>query len=112
MLIFQRAERAEAHRRWPDDYDDAPGHYAEVERRRRVHAEAGGRAVIVPGTVAELVAFAETHGGSPLDEEVRRRYCASIADARTLTWPPARNAPCWCGSCVKYKKCCGRPGTG
>ena len=22
VLIFQRAERAEAHRRWPDDYDD------------------------------------------------------------------------------------------
>ena len=112
VLIFQCAERAEAHRRWPDDYDDDPGHYAEVERRRRAHAEAGGRAVIVPGTVAELVAFAETHGGSPLDEEVRRRYCASIADARTLTWPPARNAPCWCGTGVKYKKCCGRPGTG
>ena len=112
VLIFQRAERAEAHRRWPDDYDDDPGHYAEVERRRRAHAEAGGRAVIVPGTVAELVAFAETHGGSPLDEEVRKRYCASIADARTLTWPPARNAPCWCGTGVKYKKCCGRPGTG
>jgi hypothetical protein len=34
VLIFQRAERAEAHRCWPDDYDD-PGHYAEVERRRR-----------------------------------------------------------------------------
>lgn len=68
--------------------------------------------MIVPGTVAELVAFAETHGGSPLDEEVRKRYCASIADARTLTWPPARNAPCWCGSGVKYKKCCGRPGCG
>ena len=112
VLIFQRAERAEAHRRWPDDYDDDPGHYAEVERRRRAHAEAGGRAVIVPGTVAELVAFAEAHGGSPLDEEVRKRYCASIADARTLTWPPARNAPCWCGTGVKYKKCCGRPGNG
>ena len=99
-------------RRWPDDYDDDPGHYAEVERRRRARAEAGGRTVIVPGTVAELIAFAEAHGGSPLDEEVRKRYCASIADARTLTWPPARNAPCWCGTGVKYKKCCGRPGNG
>lgn len=24
----------------------------------------------------------------------------------TLEWPPGRNEPCWCGSRVKYKKCC------
>jgi tetratricopeptide (TPR) repeat protein len=23
-----------------------------------------------------------------------------------LEWPPGRNDPCWCGSRVKYKKCC------
>ena len=23
-----------------------------------------------------------------------------------LEWPPGRNEPCWCGSRVKYKKCC------
>ncbi|MFC5061092.1 YecA family protein [Actinomycetospora atypica] len=23
-----------------------------------------------------------------------------------LEWPPGRNEPCWCGSQVKYKKCC------
>jgi len=112
VLIFQRAERVEAHRRWPDDYDDDPGHFTEVERRRRVHAEAGGRALIVPGTVAGLIAFADAHGGSPLDEETRRRYCTSIPDDQALPWPPARNAPCWCGSTAKYKKCCGRPGLG
>jgi hypothetical protein len=112
VLIFQREERAEAHRRWPDHYDDDPVHFIEVERRRRAHAEAGGRAVIVPGTVAGLVAFADAHGGSPLDEATRTRYCTSIPDGQALPWPPARNAPCWCGSTAKYKKCCGRPGIG
>jgi hypothetical protein len=112
VLIFQRTERAEAHRRWPDVYDDDPQHFVEVERRRRAHAEAGGRAVIVPGTVEELVAFAAADGGSPLEEGTRTRYCTSIPADRTLDWPPARNAPCWCGSAVKYKKCCGRPGLG
>ncbi|WP_344437186.1 SEC-C metal-binding domain-containing protein [Actinomadura bangladeshensis] len=29
--------------------------------------------------------------------------------APTLAWPPERNAPCWCGSGRKYKKCCGSP---
>ncbi|MEV6140612.1 SEC-C metal-binding domain-containing protein [Nocardia sp. NPDC051990] len=24
-----------------------------------------------------------------------------------MDWPPPRNAPCWCGSGRKYKKCCG-----
>jgi hypothetical protein len=70
VLIFQRTERTEASRRWPDLYDDDPEHFAEVEHRRRAHAESGGRAVIVPGTVAGLVAFAEARGGSPRDEEV------------------------------------------
>jgi SEC-C motif len=112
MLIFQRAERAEAARCWPDLYDDDPGHFAEVERRRRAHAESGGQTVIVPGTVAGLVAFAEEHGGSARDQEVRRRYCMAIPDDQALPWPPARNAPCWCGSGFKYKKCCGRPGLG
>jgi hypothetical protein len=111
-LIFQRAERAEAARRWPDVYDDDPGHYAEVERRCREHVETGARTVIVPGTVAGLVAFAEAHGGSPRDGEVRTRYCTSVPDDQALPWPPPRNAPCWCGSGVKYKKCCGRPGSG
>jgi len=77
-----------------------------------VHAETGGQTVIVPGTVAGLVAFAAEHGGSARDEEVRKRYCMAIPDDQALPWPPARNAPCWCGSGFKYKKCCGRPGLG
>lgn len=26
-----------------------------------------------------------------------------------IEWPPGRNQGCWCGSGVKYKKCCGWP---
>ncbi|WP_246077495.1 SEC-C metal-binding domain-containing protein [Actinomadura hallensis] len=26
-----------------------------------------------------------------------------------LDWPPERNAPCWCASGRKYKKCCNSP---
>ncbi|MDN5749206.1 MAG: SEC-C domain-containing protein [Pseudonocardia sp.] len=38
-------------------------------------------------------------------------------DLRTVTipmtaWPPARTAPCWCGSGRKYKQCCRRHGLG
>ena len=24
----------------------------------------------------------------------------------SMAWPPGRNEPCWCGSTLKYKKCC------
>jgi uncharacterized protein YchJ len=26
-----------------------------------------------------------------------------------VAWPPGRNERCWCGSGVKYKKCCAAP---
>ncbi|GAA3126179.1 tetratricopeptide (TPR) repeat protein [Kribbella aluminosa] len=32
-----------------------------------------------------------------------------LPDGRRVQWPPPRNQPCWCGSGVKYKKCCGGP---
>ncbi|WP_410793481.1 SEC-C metal-binding domain-containing protein [Kribbella sp. C-35] len=32
-----------------------------------------------------------------------------LPDGRRIAWPPPRNQPCWCGSGVKYKKCCGGP---
>jgi hypothetical protein len=110
LLVFPRAERTEAARRWPDLYDDDPGYFLEVERQRRADAEAGaGSAILVPASVAELVAFAEREGGSPTEETTRLRYLATVPQERHISWPPARNDRCWCGSQIKYKRCCGRP---
>jgi hypothetical protein len=30
----------------------------------------------------------------------------AVGRGPVLEWPPGRNDPCWCGSRVKYKKCC------
>jgi tetratricopeptide (TPR) repeat protein len=30
----------------------------------------------------------------------------AVGPGPMLEWPPGRNDPCWCGSRVKYKKCC------
>ncbi|WP_427891488.1 SEC-C domain-containing protein [Kribbella sp. GL6] len=38
------------------------------------------------------------------DERFEGQY---VPDGRRVAWPPSRNEPCWCGSAVKYKKCCG-----
>lgn len=40
--------------------------------------------------------------------DVRTRH-DELPDGRRVAWPPPRNQPCWCGSGVKYKKCCGGP---
>ena len=109
MLTVQRAERVEVRRRWPEVYTDTDEEYypaAELDWRAR--AEQGGPPMrVVPGVVAELVAFAERVGGSPTDSDVKTRYVDTVPVERMLSWPPGRNAPCWCGAGRKYKKCCG-----
>ncbi|MFY1635605.1 SEC-C metal-binding domain-containing protein [Solwaraspora sp. WMMB335] len=114
LLVFQRAERAEARRRWPDTYTDSDEeHYPAAERRWRELADSGVPAIrVVPATVAGLSEFAEQIGESPLDPAVKTRYARLAAEQNTIVWPPSRNDPCWCGSGTKYKKCCGRAGLG
>lgn len=110
MLVFQRSERAEACERWPEEYE-ATGeeYYRAAEHRWRELAAGGVPAIrVVPATVAGLCDFAERTGGSPVDSAVKARYSETIAEQGVIAWPPPRNAPCWCGSGTKYKKCCGR----
>lgn len=80
---------------------------------RRTTAD-NGRATqqILPTTVDDLLAYAAERGQDPADEQIRAEHLRQRIEegAPTLTWPPGRNAPCWCGSARKYKKCCGAPG--
>jgi SEC-C motif len=110
MLVFQRSERAEARRRWPQEYEACDEeYYPEAERRWRELADSGVPAIrVVPATVAGLCEYAERIGGAPTDRDVKTRYSETIAAQVSFAWPPPRNGPCWCGSGVKYKKCCGR----
>jgi tetratricopeptide (TPR) repeat protein len=112
MLTFQRSERAEARRRWPDAHTQSDEeYYATVESNWREIREGGVPSiVVVTATVADLVEFAERTGDSPTDSAAKQRYCRTVPDENTITWPPHRNGACWCGAGNKYKKCCGRPG--
>ncbi|TCC17116.1 SEC-C metal-binding domain-containing protein [Kribbella sindirgiensis] len=58
----------------------------------------------------ERVAIATWTYGGLLDclRDARIRH-DELPDGRRIAWPPPRNRPCWCGSGVKYKKCCGGP---
>jgi hypothetical protein len=72
------------------------------EHRARLEKALVGGASVYPGTVAAL-----TTAGDPADAKVRADYARSIAGRiGAIAWPPERNAACWCGSGLKYKKCC------
>jgi hypothetical protein len=71
----------------------------------------GALTYVVPLDVEGLVAFAQREGRDPASRQTRLDYNDSLGYAgRDVPWPPERNAPCWCGSTRKYKKCCGDPG--
>lgn len=114
VLFWPRDEIARAHDTWPQvvQHADVDVAIADREAANRELSESGvARITMVPLTVARLSDFAARTGGDPADEGTRMACLNEIVEeGGTVDWPPARNAPCWCGSAVKYKKCCGRPG--
>ena len=63
------------------------------------------RLTVSPLAVDELVAAEGERAGTG---EARSELAVRILEeGRALTWPPARNDRCWCGSGRKYKQCCG-----
>lgn len=113
VLYWPRSEVPLAHERWPQlvESGDADEFIRNREAANRELSDSGlARIVMVPLTVARLTEFAARTGGDPADSETRRACMAEIlSDGGQISWPPSRNAPCWCGSATKYKKCCGRP---
>lgn len=119
-------EYAESPQRWPDladspllhDDEGEPVSHAvycrRMEGRLRAHSEAGmARLSVVAVRSAEFNPWvADNAPDEPDPAQLRAQYAADVArdPSRTVTWPPGRNEPCWCGSGRKYKKCCGAPG--
>jgi hypothetical protein len=119
-------EYAEWQQRWPDltdsplmhDENGEPVSHAvycrRMEGRLRDHAEAGmSRLSVVPVRSDEFLPWVTEYAPDEQDpSQLRAQYAADVArdPSRTVTWPPGRNEPCWCGSGRKYKKCCGAPG--
>jgi hypothetical protein len=74
-------------------------------------AEPDASAYVVPLDVDGLLDYARREGRDPASRQTRLDYNDTLQHAgRDVPWPPPRNAPCWCGSTRKYKKCCGEPG--
>lgn len=95
----------------PDGPVPHPQYCRTLQRKLVEFADAGipGLA-IAPLRVAPFTAWCTENAKEPDSAETRAEYAAhlaSSADPDVLSWPPARNEHCWCGSGHKYKKCCG-----
>lgn len=113
LLFWPRAEFARVIAQWPaltsaygDTWDE---HRAHLERELTRLAGAGRTGLVLfTGSVAGLTGYVGSDG-DPADRETRAGYArqlAAVAGPGQITWPPERNAPCWCGAGSKYKKCC------
>lgn len=117
VLYWPRTELAAATARWPTLLDpersDPAVYSAELQRKWTHAAEEHGiaRVQLVPASADSMAEYVQRTGADVQDEETRLDYMAERnAAGHVVSWPPPRNAPCWCGSQNKYKKCCGRPG--
>jgi len=92
---------------------EASGYFRDVERDWRASMDEIGASKlrILPTMVDDLLKYANDHDRDPKDQQTRADHLMDRLreGAPTRDWPPERNAPCWCDSGRKYKKCCGSP---
>jgi SEC-C motif len=112
LLFWPQPEFDRLLPRWPvltEEYGHTWDEYrTTVQRTLVLWAESGHpRLVLLAGAVDELADYAERTGGDPTESQVREAYVDQLAEhSREIAWPPGRNQACWCGSGLKYKKCC------
>lgn len=96
--------------RWPDsDLTSAPSYLDQLALLEQENRTLSGDSPIscVPIDLAGLLSYADAQQRDPDDLDVQDSYVDLLAEQGVgVAWPPARNDPCWCGSGVKYKKCC------
>ncbi|WP_326697682.1 SEC-C domain-containing protein [Streptomyces sp. NBC_01754] len=92
-----------------EEYVDHATHLARLEASLRdLHATGTPNLGIVPGTVPSYEAFAASEAVSPSDPDLLPQYATTLAArGRAVPWPPARSAPCWCGTGRPYRDCHG-----
>jgi hypothetical protein len=91
---------------FPTDYQD----YRREFQAALADCAQLGQVFVVPLDIDEVLTFAAGSGLDPARRSTRLRHLDGKDSSGDLRWPPERNAPCWCGSARKYKKCCGSPG--
>lgn len=97
---------------WPvlrEDYgSDHAEHRSVVEHRLRSLGPEHGEAVVGIGDLDDYLGYVGKRGEKADSAATRAGYAAHLGiQGRFVAWPPGRNDRCWCGSGLKYKRCCG-----
>ena len=80
-----------------------------VERHCTLLEQQGLRVQQLPGDVSGFEDFlAARKVTKPGDVDLNTDPDLRTATIPMTAWPPARTAPCWCGSGRRYKQCCRR----
>lgn len=112
LLFWPQQEFDRVLLRWPvlaEEYGHTWDEYrTTVQRSLVLWSESGcPRLALLAGAADELASYADRNGGDPTDPQVRQGYAQQLEEhPRETAWPPGRNHECWCGSGLKYKKCC------
>jgi hypothetical protein len=112
VLHWPAAELAELLAAYPSlgsEYPSHTDHLAAIEASLRDLSSTGTQNLgIVTASVPTYEAFAAAEAASPTTATLLPQDATTLASrARATPWPPARNAPCWCGSGGAYRVCHG-----
>ncbi|MFD4139568.1 SEC-C domain-containing protein [Streptomyces sp. NBC_00390] len=102
-------ELVEAYPELESEYPTHNAHLTDLEASLRDLAATGtGNLGIVTGTIPSYEAFAASEQSSPSNADLLPQYATTLAArGRAVVWPPAKGAPCWCGSGSTYRDCHG-----
>jgi hypothetical protein len=113
VLVWPREQFTALVDRWPALIEVFGATWDEFRARaeqalQALSATGQARSTLLAGNVTDLVTYLTDVGGEPTDPEVMQGYLDHLEDSGQVgqAWPPGRNQPCWCGSGLKYKKCC------
>jgi uncharacterized protein YecA (UPF0149 family) len=115
-VFWPEAEHGKLIARWPRlaaevgaTWDE---HKKQIERHCAFVERAGHKVNQVSGDVAGFEAFLEDRRVTRPSSQDLHAYPELRTQLTMVPWPPARTAPCWCGSGRKYKQCCRPHGLG
>jgi hypothetical protein len=102
-------ELLEAYPQLESEYPSHKAHLSDIEASLRDLSATGTENLgIVTATVPSYEAFAASEQSSPANTDLLPQYATTLAArGRATSWPPAKGAPCWCGSGTAYRDCHG-----
>jgi hypothetical protein len=115
-VFWPEAEHEKLIARWPHLAGEVGAtwdeHRRQVERHCALVVQSGHSVRQFSGDVAGLEAFLQVRRVRKPSGEDLLAYPDMRTQPALIHWPPARTAPCWCGSGRKYKQCCRPHGLG